>query len=400
MILPYVVQKGDTWLRIASRFGIHRIALGSANPQLSEAPYLIPGQVMYIPLRPANVYIIQPGDTFYEIARRFGVPIQILLDANKGVDPRHLKIGQSLVIPLSRNGEIVRTDAEYGFLQLMEDMGKLCERYPFITSKIIGSSVMGKQIVALRIGSGERRVHLNGSVHANEWITTPLLMRFIEQYAKAYRSGVPWRGIDPQECYNRISLWVVPMVNPDGVELVQEGVTPQHPYYKSLLHWNGGSFQFTRWKANIRGVDLNDQFPAHWEEERERRGKTSPGPRDYTAEGPLTEPEAIALAQFTRQEMFDMVLSLHTQGEEIYWNYRDYEPSESETIARRLAQASGYRSVKLSGSDAGYKDWFIQEFRRPGFTIEAGSGMNPLPLHQFPDIYNDVASLLIEALRI
>lgn len=400
MSFPYVVQKGDTWLRIASRYAIHPHALFAANPQASEASYVIPGQVIYIPVRPLNVYIIQAGDTFYDIARRFAVPIQALSAANATVHPQRLKIGQSIVIPVRKNGEIVKVEAEYGYAQLMEDIDSLCGKYDFIQYETIGKSVMGKPIPALRIGNGEHKVHFNGAVHANEWITTPLLMKFIERYARAYRAGGTWRGLDPQERMNRTTLWIVPMVNPDGVELVQEGITPQHPYYKQLLQWNNGSFQFARWKANIRGVDLNDQFPAHWEEERKRRGKSGPGPRDYTSEQPLTEPEAVALAEFTRNKQFDLAVSLHTQGQEIYWNYRDYEPEESERIAEKFAQASGYRAVKLSGSDAGFKDWFIQQFRKPGFTVEAGIGLNPLPHYHFKDIYNEMEGLFIEALKI
>jgi g-D-glutamyl-meso-diaminopimelate peptidase len=105
------------------------------------------------------------------------------------------------------------------------------------------------------------------------------------------------------------------------------------------------------------------------------------------------------MAAFTEERQFGLVLALHTQGEEIYWNYRDYEPAESEALAARLGAVSSYRPVKLSGSDAGYKDWFIQTFRRPGFTIEAGNGVNPLPLSQFEDMYDDIAKLLLEAMK-
>jgi g-D-glutamyl-meso-diaminopimelate peptidase len=175
-------------------------------------------------------------------------------------------------------------------------------------------------------------------------------------------------------------------------------MTAKHPYHKELQEWNRGSNRFHRWKANARGVDLNDQFPAHWEEERKRRGIHGPGPRDYSGEKPLSEPEAAALAQFTEQTDFQAVIALHTQGEEIYWNYRDHEPSESRAWADRLALAAGYRAVYLEGSDAGYKDWFISRFRRPGFTVEAGLGRNPLPLADFEYIYDDIARLLAEAL--
>lgn len=171
------------------------------------------------------------------------------------------------------------------------------------------------------------------------------------------------------------------------------GVTPDHPYYDRLLDWNYGREDFRRWKANIRGVDLGDQFPAHWEEEVERRGKTGPCPQDYAGTAPLCEPEARALYEHTLDISPVRAVSLHSQGKEIYWNYRDYEPPETEDWARILGKAAGYRPVKLQGSDAGYKDWFIQHYRRPGFTVEIGFGVNPLPLEDFEDLCVEAGSI-------
>ncbi|MFC5529894.1 M14 family metallopeptidase [Cohnella yongneupensis] len=291
-----------------------------------------------------------------------------------------------------------RQKFEYSPAQLAADVRKLTRSYPFVTASPIGRSVLGKPIHAIRIGAGSFNWHFNGACHANEWITSLLLMRFADDYAKACRGRTQIGGKQARDLYNRTTLWIVPMVNPDGVELVQQGVTPKHPYYKELMVWNRGSNLFHRWKANIRGVDLNDQFPACWEEERGRRGVERPGPRDYGGSGPLTEPEAIALAEWTERSDLHAVLAVHTQGEEIYWNYRGHEPSESAEWAKRLALASGYRSVWLEGSDAGYKDWFIDKFRRPGFTVEAGWGHNPLPLEGMEETYDDVMKLLAEAL--
>ena len=104
------------------------------------------------------------------------------------------------------------------------------------------------------------------------------------------------------------------------------------------------------------------------------------------------------MAAFTRSRNFQMAVAFHTQGEEIYWNYRGMEPSISKRIADKLAQVSGYRAVKLAGSDAGYKDWFIEQFRRPGLTIEAGQGINPLPIEQFDTLYSKVEPLMLEAI--
>jgi g-D-glutamyl-meso-diaminopimelate peptidase len=115
---------------------------------------------------------------------------------------------------------------------------------------------------------------------------------------------------------------------------------------------------------------------------------------NYSGNAPLCEPEAHAIAHFTMQHSFELVLSLHTQGEEIYWNYRGFEPPESSDIANKFAEASGYQAVIINDSDAGYKDWFIQQFRRPGFTIEAGCGKNPLPIGQLENIYEKVRRIL------
>jgi len=286
----------------------------------------------------------------------------------------------------------------YGYPQLKRDVASLARRYPFVRVESIGRSVMGKELYAVKVGEGERSVFINGAFHANEWITSPLALRIAEDAARAIDEGETWGGVDAAALLGDVALWVVPMVNPDGVELALRGAGADHPHRAKLLAWNGGSEDFSGWKANVRGVDLNDQFPAYWEEERDRRAVGGPGPRDYTGEAPLTEPEAAAVAAFTEARAFDLVLAFHTQGEEIYWNYRDREPPEAEALARAFAEASGYRAVKLTGSDAGYKDWFIYRYGRPGFTVEAGLGANPLPTSQLPAMHRACSAIVARAL--
>ncbi|SCW59559.1 g-D-glutamyl-meso-diaminopimelate peptidase [Paenibacillus tianmuensis] len=400
MTFPYVVKRGDTLHRVARRYGMNVTALYGANPHLKEHNYLYPGQVVHIPVRTTSRYVIQAGDTLWDLALRFNISLTELQSANPDADPRRLRIGQTIVLPVSKGLTIVETDVEYGYAELMDNLDRLLEAYPFLEMTLIGQSVLGKDIPAVRIGTGPREVHYNGAFHANEWMTSLLLIKFIEDYAAAYAGRKPLRNRDMTALYEQTSLWVVPMVNPDGVELVQQGATPGHPYYKELLRWNYDSQQFSRWKANIRGVDLNDQFPAHWEAERDRREVPGPGPRDYAGPAPLSEPEAQAIEAFTRGHSFRLAMAFHTQGREIYWNYRGQEPPEAEEAARRLAKASGYRAVELTGSDAGYKDWFIQEFGRLGFTIEAGIGINPLPIGQFPQMYDEVIGIMLEGLKL
>ena len=94
---------------------------------------------------------------------------------------------------------------------------------------------------------------------------------------------------------------------------------------------------------------------------------------------------------------FRLILTYHTQGKEIYWQFQNYAPQEAQDIGELFANISGYRlaDVPYNSSFAGYKDWFLQEYRRPGYTIEAGIGTNPLPISQFNEIYNNNLGILV-----
>ncbi|MBO5555844.1 MAG: gamma-D-glutamyl-meso-diaminopimelate peptidase, partial [Oscillospiraceae bacterium] len=139
-----------------------------------------------------------------------------------------------------------------------------------------------------------------------------------------------------------------------------------------------------------------------WEQARENKfaqGIVSPAPADYVGTAPLTAPEARALYQFTRRYDPALTLSYHTQGEVIYWRFGDFEPPQSRAIAELFSQLSSYLvddAPFLSGF-AGYKDWFLQEYDRPGFTIEAGRGENPLPIAAFPSLYEHNRGILTMA---
>ncbi len=154
------------------------------------------------------------------------------------------------------------------------------------------------------------------------------------------------------------------------------------------------------WKANIEGVDLNLQFPASWETAKEikfEQGFTSPAPRDYVGTAPLVAPEAIAMYQFTLAHNFRLILAYHTQGRVIYWRYLDFLPPASYYIGEQFAISSGYdlEDTPYASSFAGYKDWFIQNYNLPGYTIECGFGENPLPISQFNTIYAENEGILV-----
>lgn len=122
-----------------------------------------------------------------------------------------------------------------------------------------------------------------------------------------------------------------------------------------------------------------------------------PAPRDFVGFAPLTEPESIAIYNFTLQYDFNLVIAFHSQGEVIYWQFQNYNPTNAYNIGTKFSKASGYLldSTPYNSSFAGYKDWFIQDFNKPGYTIEVGLGANPLPISQFEQIYKDNLGILI-----
>lgn len=335
---------------------------------------------------------VAPGDTLYSLARTYGITLRALETANPDVDPFRLKVGARLTVP--RSFDVVSTSIPFTPTYLELCVRGLTARYPFITATEAGRSVMGRPIWALELGEGENQVFHNGSHHANEWITSPLLMKFLENYAYARSRNSTLFGQSAESLYSAASLYVIPMVNPDGVALVTGELT-DGPYFTRAREISADypAIPFPEgWKANLQGVDPNLQYPAGWSEAREikfAQGYVSPAPRDYVGAAPLEIPESRAVYNFTRAHDFSLTLSYHTQGEVIYWKYLDYLPENSYEIGRRFAAVSGY-SLELTpaqSSYAGYKDWFISSYDRPGYTVEVGLGTAPLPLSQFDDIY-------------
>lgn len=349
-----------------------------------------------------TTHVIRSGDTFYSLAKRYNTTVRAIRTANPNTDPLNLAVGSRLVIPYGF--DLVPTDISYSYLLLQFVVRGMKARYPFITLSSVGKTVMGKEQYLLTIGSGNKQVFYNGAFHANEWITAPLLLRFLEEYAYQYSVGGAIGNVRASDIYRETTISFVPMVNPDGVDLVTGALTGGQFYNQAKGYAdNYPSVPFpSGWKANIAGVDLNLQYPALWENARDyfaQQGIISPAPADYVGTAPLTQPEAVNIYNYTLENDFSLILAYHTQGSIIYWKFSDYEPPRSREIGNILSEASGY-PLSLTPPDqsfAGYKDWFIQTYNLPGYTVEAGKGQNPLPISQFNEIYASNVGILVSA---
>lgn len=224
---------------------------------------------------------------------------------------------------------------------------------------ICGRSVFGIPLLCLRVGEGRPVLIAQYAIHAREWVTSLLALEHIMR-------GVP-HG----------SVYFLPMANPDGVLLSLRGTRflreRRADEAETLLRLNGGSSDFTLWKANGRGVDLNVNFQADWGcgAANVRR----PGPENYIGPAPFSEPETRALRDLTLALSPDATISFHTKGGEIYWEYgqEDEALRRDRAAAEKLAASAGYKAVQIAGSAGGYKDWCIAARKIPAFTVEAGS---------------------------
>ena len=300
---------------------------------------------------------------------------------------------------------IVPTDVPMTSALCQKTITELLDAYPFLASEELTRTAFDRPVTALSIGKGDRRVLFSAAHHANEWITTPVLLKFVEELCQAIASGGEIWGVPGSLIQDLDTIYLVPMVNPDGVDLVTGAIdsgTQSYAIARTIAEAYPDIPFPSGWKANLLGVDLNLQYPAGWLQAREikySQGFTQPAPRDFVGRAPLNQKETLALAEYTEDIDPALVLAYHTQGNVIYWQFRDYDIPGAQALGEEFARISGYtlEDTPYESSFAGYKDWFIQDFRRPGFTIECGTGESPLPLSQFDEIYRDNLGILVTA---
>ena len=260
-------------------------------------------------------------------------------------------------------------------------IGALAARYRFLCVAPIGLSVQGRTLWGLTLGSGRERVLMAAAFHGLESLTSLACLRLCEELCKALENNSPLAGWDVRRAMSGRQLVLVPMVNPDGVEIARRD--PQ-----------------SGWQANANGVDINHNFNAGWEKlqlEERKKGSTGPCARQWGGPTPESEPETRALTALCSRGEFRHVVALHSQGEEIYWQYGEHTPPDARIMALVMASASGYTVATPTGlaSHGGFKDWFIERYRRPGFTIELGKGVNPLPVDNFEVLYEKAREMLM-----
>ena len=294
--------------------------------------------------------------------------------------------------------ESIVTSREYTHNERQELIRCLCNKYPFLERFSIGKSCLGKEITALKFGNCERYCLITAATHGSERITATVLLMFIEQFCRTFKSDGCMEGLKLRMGMVNKGVIFVPCVNPDGCDISLLGSKACLQNSERLSNFCKGNFK--KWNANFRGVDINHNFDADWEalsQKEKSLGIFGPSPTRFGGYKPHSEPETIALVNLCKSQNISHVVSLHSQGEVIYWSFGDKIPPKSKQMAEIMATSSGYAlDVPISiATGGGFKDWFIKEFRRPGFTVEIGKGENPLPAKDAFKIYKQIREFLV-----
>ncbi|MDD5016515.1 MAG: M14 family zinc carboxypeptidase [Eubacteriales bacterium] len=262
----------------------------------------------------------------------------------------------------------------YTYEMMTRDAARLEDMYDdYIDVSSIGNSVEGRDITLIKMGIGEKKLLLVGSHHAREYISSSYLMNMIDKYMYAFATGAMFDGYDIESLLNKVTVYVVPMLNPDGVNLVINGKDSVSDV-EAVSNMVMLQETYAEWKANINGVDLNRQYPCYWEIK--ASSTFVPSSEMYKGEDSATEPEVVAMMRLCQNNDFLLAASFHAKGEIIYWADSGTAGliDDAQMIAQDLSLSTGYDIMPPSEDPAvygaGFENWFRLAFEKPGFCIE------------------------------
>ena len=250
----------------------------------------------------------------------------------------------------------------------------------------IGYSVQGIPILAIKFGCGSKKILVQSAHHARECITTILAMDQIRYIINLIEVDGCIGKMKIGELLEQITFIYVPLVNPDGADLVLNGLNSVSESYKNKPYLDEKKFR--NWKANINGVDLNKNYSTNCPA---IDGSIERGFEKFPGYYSFSEPETQSLRRLTEKYKFDGTISYHSSGEEIYWYYNQIHTHRDFIIANEISKETGYKLVpkEVSNTGSGYKDWFIEQYEKPGLTIEVSPYVGPVkvPIENYNDIW-------------
>ena len=286
----------------------------------------------------------------------------------------------------------------YGYNEMYDDLMTLQKNYPSMHLDSLGKTIDGRELYHVVVGnpSAPKKILVHGSIHSREYIVTKVVMREIASLLEMEKKESGYQGNSIKHLLQNTCIHFVPMLNPDGVSLVQNGLNGigSEELRKSVLEMAQKenathlSSYFRLWKNNLRGVNLNKNFDVNWEQTVDKKGY--PSKDEYKGSSPESEVESKALADLQRKENFSATISYHTQGEVIYWYFGEGSyVEEAKKLAEIIKKNSNYRMVNSYRENyaGGFKDYMERKFNVPSVTVECGSGTSPVSEEQIDKIW-------------
>ena len=258
-------------------------------------------------------------------------------------------------------------------------------RFKKLKTRIIGRSEDGRKIYSLSAFFDPRKpwVIMQGAVHAREHLSADFVLTLASIVEHKFELFKKMKSF-PNICF-------VPMVNPDGVEIVCHGIKSirNEKLKQSASRWiSGDEHMFV--KSNARGVDINNNFDAMWDR---HQNSCVPSLQGFIGTHPFSESETRALRDVTLEVKPIFSISFHLKGEEIYWDFfqKGSRRKIDKKIAKLVSKVNGY-AVKSTenSSSGGYKDWCVQFLEIPSLTIELGRDELSHPVEE-GEIYDIIA---------
>ena len=286
----------------------------------------------------------------------------------------------------------------YTYEDMRADIAALAEAWPELVSPgVLGMSVEGREIPFFLLGRGKREVLLCASMHAREYVCTNVIMYMAERYCRCYAAGESLGELDVRALLDQVRLVIVPMVNPDGVTLAQLGdaYAEGKPAAEMPLTDAAENGIFC-WKANIRGVDLNANWPLRWG----LRRVEGPSSADYPGSAPLSEPESQAMLTLLEGGDWCSLCSFHTAGECIYWideGNPAWMREQFLPLLRRISEATGYELLApeaRSASRGCMVNYARDRFQRPCMTVELCPSRREYPFADYEELLRTAERVL------
>ena len=244
---------------------------------------------------------------------------------------------------------------------------------------VLTRSIMGKEIPLITLGKGKRAVAMIACQRGDESKSSAVLLAFIKDYLAHLSRRAAVLEYSVERLFEERRIYLVPMLNPDGVDYALHGVSELNPLRDRLLEMNNGE-DFSRWRANARGVDLARNYEVGFMEYRALNATLNGAPEGFCGEYPESEPETASLCRFLRFKKDELcgVLSLGTGGDELLCGCGETMTAKIMSAGRILSRMSGFRLVRPEQitPGAGLGEWCTVQLGKPAYSFKCGEAVS------------------------